>query len=258
MIPSLAKLFSSPQKPPNLARRREIAEDTKARSDAVILEHAKEGATAESIFLTDDQLPVLDVSNCPKFPSSKIRVVNADSFTAARNIMKADPQACSKTTVLNLASDEIQGGGWSKWSLSTTQVNILSHIVPPFSDLKIQEEALCYSSTLFVTLKPSYYPWDNLGPKSIAGVFSPGVVVFKDDLDHDCVDLPPDNRRLVSVITVAAPRRPTLTEDKSSFQNASDLKDLQGKIRLVYRMAAHHGQQDLVLGMFRSISSFLM
>lgn len=137
--------------------------------------------------------------------------------------------------------------------------NISSHIVPPsFSDLKIQEEALCYSSTLFVTLKPSYYPWDNLGPKSIAGVFSPGVVVFKDDLDHDCVDLAPDKRRLVSVITVAAPRHPTLTEDQSAFQNASDLKDLQGKIRLVCRMAAHHGQQYLVLGMFRSISSFPM
>jgi uncharacterized protein (TIGR02452 family) len=63
---------------------------------------------------------------------------------------------------------------------------------------------------------------------------------------------------VVSVITVAAPRNPTLTEDQSAFENASDLEDLKGKIRLVYRMAAHHGQQYLVLGVFHSVLSFRM
>ena len=48
---------------------------------------------------------------------------------------------------------------------------------------------LCYSSTLYETLKESYYPWSNLGPGSVAGIYSPGVVIFKDDLDHNCVDL---------------------------------------------------------------------
>lgn len=214
---------------PDLARRQKIAEDTKARSDVITIEHAKEGATTESMFLTADQLPALDVSDCPNLPSSKIRVVNADSFTTARDIMKTDPEARGKTAVQNLASDEMPGGGWES-SLSKTQ-----------------EEALCYSSTLFATLKPSYYPWDNLGPKSIAGVFSPGVVVFKDDLDHDCINLVPNERRVVSVITVAAPRCPALSEDRSTFRNISDLEDFRGKIRLVYRMAAHHGQQYLVL-----------
>ncbi|KAJ7080728.1 hypothetical protein B0H15DRAFT_786963, partial [Mycena belliarum] len=51
----------------------------------------------------------------------------------------------------------------------------------------------------------------------------------------------------VSVITVAAPRRPELTPDRLAFKNPSDLDDLRGKIRLVYRMAAHHGQEFLVL-----------
>jgi hypothetical protein len=125
MSPSFTELFSSLHRFPNLARRKQLAEDTKARSDAITLEHAKEGATTESMFLTADQLPALDVSNSPKHSSYKIRVVNADSFTAACDIMKLDPQARGKTAVLNLASDEVPGGGW-EYTLSTTQVIFLT------------------------------------------------------------------------------------------------------------------------------------
>ncbi|KAG6832862.1 hypothetical protein H0H87_012794 [Tephrocybe sp. NHM501043] len=137
-----------------------------------------------------------------------------------------------KTAVLNLASDEFPGGGW---------VVTLS---------KTQEEALCYSSTLYNTLKQEYYPWSNTGPGSTAGVFSPGVVIFKDDLDHDCKYLDPDDRCVVSVITVAAPRHCPLTEDQSTFKDPSVLDDLRGKIRLIFRIAAHHDQHNLVLGAF--------
>ena len=107
---------------------------------------------------------------------------------------------------------------------------------------------MCYSSTLYETLKPSYYPWPNLGPGSVAGIFSPSVVIFKDDLDHNCEDLPKDKRAIVSVITVAAPRLPNLTSDRQAFARASDLEDLRGKIRLVYRMAARNGKTSIVLG----------
>lgn len=101
---------------------------------------------------------------------------------------------------------------------------------------------------MYSTLKPTYYPWPNLGPGSVAGVYSPSVVIFKDDLDHDCVDLDRNDRRIVSVLTVAAPCGPELTRDGSTLKNSSDLEDLRGKIKLVFRMAAHHGQQYLVLG----------
>jgi hypothetical protein len=107
---------------------------------------------------------------------------------------------------------------------------------------------LCYSSTLYGTLKPSYYPWPNRGPRSIAGIYSPGVVVFKEDLDHDCVDLPLSERLLVSILTVAAPCVPPLKADRRAFLHASTLEDLRGKIRLVYRMAAQNGHYRLVLG----------
>jgi uncharacterized protein (TIGR02452 family) len=115
-----------------------------------------------------------------------------------------------------------------------------------------QEEALCYSSTLYITLKESYYPWPNLGEGCVAGVYSPGVVIFRDDLDHDCVELPITDRRVVSVVTVAAPAWPDLSPDHQTFKHPTTLTYLQEKIRLVYRMAAHNGQQYLVLGVFSS------
>ncbi|KAJ6621475.1 hypothetical protein B0H10DRAFT_2215121 [Mycena sp. CBHHK59/15] len=207
--------------------RQNIARDTIRRTPDIIEEFASEGASSDSTFFAN-QLPAIG-SSSSKNPPVEINVINSDSFTAARDIIAKNPEARGKTAVLNLASDELPAGGWTE-SFSRTQ-----------------EEALCYSSTLYATLKPAYYPWPNLGPGSVASVFSPGVVIFKDDLDHECAQLPASERRVVSVITVAAPRWPELTPDQSAFKNASDLEDLRGKIKLVYRMAAHHGQQFLVL-----------
>jgi len=112
-----------------------------------------------------------------------------------------------------------------------------------------QEEALCYSSTLWATLKPEYYPWPNIGPDSVAGIFSPGVVIFKDDWDHNFLDLAIEERRVVSIITVAAPNNQTLTEDGKNFKAPFVLDNLRGKIRLIYRMAA----QYTVLGTYPAL-----
>jgi hypothetical protein len=52
----------------------------------------------------------------------------------------------------------------------------------------------------------------------------------------------------VSVITVAAPRVPDLIDDMLALEKDSDLQDLRGKIRLVYRMAARNGKTSIILG----------
>jgi uncharacterized protein (TIGR02452 family) len=113
-----------------------------------------------------------------------------------------------------------------------------------------QGEALCYSSTLYITLKEEYYPWPNLGSGSDAGIYSPAVVIFKDDLDHDCVDLPVDQRETVAILTVAAPRVPEVSDGRIS--KSSVVQDLKEKIKLVYRMAARNGKHTLILGMCQS------
>ncbi|RXW24393.1 hypothetical protein EST38_g1493 [Candolleomyces aberdarensis] len=213
----------------SLSQRKAIAEDTIARMKGVIKQHAREGATSSSTFIRD-QLEPLDPSKSPNAPSSLIEVINSDAFTIARRLISEVPEAKGNTAVLNLASDEHPAGGWL------------------FSLSKTQEEALCYASTLYSTLKKSYYPWPNVGPGSVAGVYSPGVVIFKHDLDNNCRELEQGERQVVSVLTVAAPRYRPLSPDRRSFQEPSTLEDLKGKIRLVYRMAAHNGQQYLVLG----------
>lgn len=111
-----------------------------------------------------------------------------------------------------------------------------------------QEEALCYASTLYTTLKEEYYPWPNIGKGSAAGIYSPGVVIFKDELEKKSVDLKLEDRRLVSVITVAAPRHRRVTPDGKGWAETIVSKSMKEKIRLVYRMAGHNGQTHMVLG----------
>jgi len=212
---------------PPRSEREKIARNTISQTGAITAETP--GASLDSTFIPE-QLPPLHDLPCPGITDTDLEIVNLDSFSAARNILAKDKDAEGKVAVLNLASDEERGGGWI-YSLGTTQ-----------------EEALCYSSTLYLTLKPTYYPWPNLGPGSVAGVLSPAVVIFKHDLDHNCQELPKDQRAVVSVITVAAPRVPDITPDRLAFTNASDLEDLRGKIRLVYRMAARNGKTSIVVG----------
>ena len=76
-------------------------------------------------------------------------------------------------------------------------------------------------------------------------------MIFKDDLEHGCVELPREEWRLASVITVAAPRGPALKDDKrlgKVFKNEEDLECMREKIRLVYRMAVKYKQEYIVLG----------
>jgi uncharacterized protein (TIGR02452 family) len=200
----------------DLATRRKICEDTIARSTA-IAESTPSGSLASSFI--SSQLPSLNKSH-PTYPNltlkKPIKIYNSDTFALAQTL---EPNS-GKVGVLNLASDEEPGGGW-RYTLSVTQ-----------------EEALCYSSTLFATLKPEWYPWPNTGPGSCAGIFSPGVVVFRDTLDNDLFELPTNQHYVLAVITVAAPRGPKVTEDKESFAEESELRDLQDKILLTLRIGA--------------------
>ena len=76
-------------------------------------------------------------------------------------------------------------------------------------------------------------------------------MIFKDDLEHGCIELPREEWRLASVITIAAPRGPALKDDKrlgKVFKNQEDLECMREKVRLVYRMAVKYKQEYIVLG----------
>lgn len=209
----------------NLATRRQICEDTISRSTAIATETP--GGSLESVFVTS-QLPPLDQDH-PLFPDlvlNPIKIYDSDAFELARTLSPSK----GKIGVLNLASDIEPGGGW-RYTLSSTQ-----------------EEALCYSSTLYATLRPEWYPWPNTGPGSCAGIFSPDVVVFRDTLSQELAEFSRAQRHVLSVITVAAPCLPELTKDREHFAKESDLEDLRQKILLILRIAARNGVTSLVLG----------
>lgn len=116
---------------PTLGRRKEIAQDTIARSAAITA--STPGASLESTFFSE-QLPSLDQGKCPGL-STHLKIANIDSFSAARSISKEDPDAEGNIAVLNLASDAERGGGWV-YSLSKTQVCLSS---TKLDDLKVRK-----------------------------------------------------------------------------------------------------------------------
>ncbi|KAH7380125.1 hypothetical protein BKA66DRAFT_442444 [Pyrenochaeta sp. MPI-SDFR-AT-0127] len=209
----------------DLATRRKHCEDTIARSSAIA--DQTPGGSLKSEFIAS-QLPALNKADSayPNLRLLPVEVHNSDAFALARSLKPT----VGKIGVLNLASDCEPGGGW-RYTLSATQ-----------------EEALCYSSTLYATLKPEWYPWPNLGEGSCAGIMSPDVVVFKDTLDNNLVDLPREQRYVLAVLTVAALCFPELTEDGDDFAKESDLHDLREKVILILRLAAKRGITSLVLG----------
>ena len=140
---------------PSLHDRQKVARDTIARSASITAETA--GASLESIFISE-QLPSLHDLACPSITNTELKIVNLDSFSAARNILETDDDAEAKVAVLNLASDEERAGGWI-YSLATTQVRA-GHIpimnYEADSDPYIQRKNPCAPPR--PCTKPSSYP----------------------------------------------------------------------------------------------------
>ena len=188
-----------------------------------------------------DLLP-LKKEDCPKHDKVTVKVVNEDTFNAALSMMAFDdPNATGKdkatrVAVLNLASDTKPGGGWLNGAMA-------------------QEEALCYRSSLSLSLHKNYYPW---GP--LQGVYTRDVVIIRSSTDNGhkllAPDTPAGDLPVVSALSVAAIRRPRLSDaqvlgggDKRQvFADGTDRALTKKKMRLSLRMAAARGHDRLVLG----------
>jgi uncharacterized protein (TIGR02452 family) len=263
---------------------KKIADETKAELPNVLSQLPTFDAENSSIHNLDDQ-GALDPTNCPGFvlPDSdgeagkegtRIHVWDMDTFDAAirlapdykaatylrlaqpstskedsdqnmtGSIDRDDQTSTTKistdapqptptrprkpVTVLNLASERSAGGGWQDGALA-------------------QEEALCYRSSLYLSLHKSYYPIP-----SLSAIYSPSVLLIRDAMSRGHtllvpVTLPAD-LPVTSVISVAAIRRPALTPDGKAFMNVGQRAETKRKIRLTLRVAARGGHTKLVLG----------
>jgi hypothetical protein len=206
-----------------------------------------------------------------------IRVLNSDTLNAAilmREEIQRAPDSSThshsdnlRPVILNFANANKPGGGWLNGALA-------------------QEEAICYRSSLALSLRKSYYPLDRS-----EGLYSPYVVIIREDMasGHALYQLPPTDLPVVSALTVAAIHKPLVSTfrlpwdpnwtgshdeplprgreareaellgrhqsppqwyKKSVFARDRDRDLTKSKMRLGLRMAATHDHRCLLLGAF--------
>ncbi len=174
--------------------------------------------------------------------------INADCVDVAEDMVKEG----LNVAILNLASAYSPGGGYHNAT-------------------NAQEESLCYSSTLSVSLYQfgdpnkkhiSSYNIENKGcayplDLNYGGIYSPGVVFFRNGKKKDYALR--DNTFSCSIITVAS----LSNRDSNTYTNnqrqyfkddgymTDEGREIESnKIRTIYRIAIENGIDSLVLGAF--------
>ena len=163
---------------------------------------------------------------------TEVKVVNQDCLLAARDLWCAGLRPC----VLNMASRRNPGGG-------------------VLTGAGAQEENLFRRTNLFQSLYPfsmelarqyglepreEQYPIDMFA----GGIYSPTIAVFRglEDEGYPLLNTPYP----VSVVTVPAINRPTLTFDGHLTKDLH--KSYERKIKTMFRLALAGGNDSLVLG----------
>ncbi len=224
-----------------------IARETKAALPDILRQLPRVKAdSSEKLHI--GQVPVLNPTDCPGFTLSSgpefcgthVKVLNEDALDAAIIMEEslAEPASTQsgrnrRVAALNLASDRNPGGGWMTGALA-------------------QEEALCYRSSLALSLHKPYYPWS-----PTTAVYTRDVVIVRSSMSsgHRLLvpQMPVTQLPVVSIISVAAIRRPALrtapgTPEQTTFKYPADRELTKTKMRLTLRIAAREKHELLVLG----------
>lgn len=191
-----------------------------------------------SVSYTLEKLPRLDPTLCPGHKPTRIKIVNRDSLTAAIELGRLENAPSGKTNkeipiVMNFANRYHRGGGWLKGDVA-------------------QEEAICFRSTLSMSLENAHYP---LGANE--ALYNPNVIVLREEMANGHGVLPEAKRPVVASVTVAAIRGPKVSRfkmadgtEKIVFASDEERRWTKDKMRLTLRIAAQHKRELLVLGAF--------
>lgn len=152
-----------------------------------------------------------------------VSVIDSDTLDAVMRLNAAG--ASGSIGVLNMASEKHVGGGF-------------------LSGAPAQEESLCRRTTLYPCLqsvRDTCYP---IPPTGI--LISPDVLVFRMGLEEDFKIMPWEECLFVTMISVAAIRRPPVKNGRFEMPGHKQLTTT--KVRELLRAAFHAGCSTLVLG----------
>ncbi|OBT92194.1 hypothetical protein VE01_10007 [Pseudogymnoascus verrucosus] len=155
----------------------------------------------------------------------RITVIQSDTFDAAIALTSSKPGA--RVGVLNMASSYQPGGGVLKGSIA-------------------QEESLCSRSTLYPSLRDSFYRLPTL-----SAIHSPDIVVFRNSELNGTAILPKAEWTFVDVISCAALKGPDVEVDaqgRKIYAREKDRETMTLKVRLILQIAREMGITRLVLG----------
>lgn len=194
----------------------------------VKLKLAKEEMENAYVLLPGREI-VSAVTAAPSAGRTVYEVINTDSFSAARSLMK-DPETTGKVLVLNFANAFHPGGGVR-------------------SGASAQEEDLCRCSSLLLSLEGNaarpYYEFnrrnaDQMGTDGI--IFHPAAEIIRDG-NYRLLE----ETEVVSVLTCAAPN----IRDGLHGRTEDEYRELfYQRIVRILQAAAAFGCRDLVLGAF--------
>ncbi|KAI0418548.1 hypothetical protein F5X98DRAFT_337533 [Xylaria grammica] len=229
---------------------RATAQDTLAIVSRLLSVLRTEKEARKAVKFSTTNLTFLDPLPIPLHPRPAIiEVTKEDTLNAAMRLwVSGDPDDPSqgRPAVLNFANSRKPGGGWLNGAIA-------------------QEEAICYRSSLALSLHPRLYPLHK-----DEGLYSRYVLVIREDMTsgHHEIAAEPDQLPVVSVLTIPALRNPELRtfhyqtsytvpgepstlvsfRNKQIFHYDEDRDITKSKMRLALRMAAKHGHRKLVLG----------
>lgn len=229
---------------------REISKETLNVLPSLLKELGTADFARQSIKYSFGSLSRLDPRQCPSYRQPAIiKVVNNDTLNAAIELSyRPQPDGegarSQPPIVVNFANRHSPGGGWINGAMA-------------------QEEAICYRSSLALSLNKKHYPLER-----DQALYSPYVLVMRDDMPsgHRLSSLPTRDLPVVSALTIAALRNPTVrvfrnvpytnqlsqpnsaVYDKHVFAHDRDRDHTKAKMRLGLRMAAKNKHDILVLG----------
>ncbi|KAK4204620.1 hypothetical protein QBC40DRAFT_336799 [Triangularia verruculosa] len=243
--------------PPAMSTReelRKVAIGTKSALPLILkkLRDDGEDLAKKSRKFTLEDISRLDPNLCPRFPNkATIRVINSDTLDAAIEEITALSKEDNANhhafpAVVNFANDARPGGGWLNGAMA-------------------QEEAICYRSSLHLSLKQKDYP---ISPNkyTTAAIYSPYVLIIRgtERTGHKLLPFSviKSDPKVVSVLSVAAIHAPPLQTIKYDshapgepdqlvvFRKDSDRDLTKQKMRLVLRTAAAYRHRRIILGAF--------